>query len=133
MLLTIDPSDSRPIYVQIMDEIKRARVVGTLRPEEPLPSVRQLAGEIRVNPNTVSQAYRELEREGIVYVRRGQGTFVSASAPTATDRREIAESVAARALLDAHRNGITIEELIDLLQQHPHSNPTRTDARESAD
>src|SRR5690606_2978928 len=129
MLLSIDPSDPRPLYVQIMDEIKRARVLGTLRPEEPLPSVRQLAGEIRVNPNTVSQAYRELEREGIVYVRRGQGTFVTATGPTPSERREIAEGVAARALLDAHRHGISIEELIDLLQQHPHSNPMQSDAR----
>ena len=78
MQLSINTADPRPIYVQIMDEIRRAVVLGTLRPDDALPSVRQLAGDLRVNPNTVAQAYRELEREGITYVQRGQGTFVAA-------------------------------------------------------
>ena len=65
MIFSIDADRRRPIYVQIMDEVRRGRVLGTLRPGDPLPSVRQLAGELGVNPNTVKQAYRELEREGI--------------------------------------------------------------------
>jgi GntR family transcriptional regulator len=81
--LNLDPNDGRPLYLQIMDEVRRAIVVGTLRAEDPLPSVRELAAELVVNARTVSQAYQELEREGIVYVRRRQGTFVSpASIPT---------------------------------------------------
>jgi GntR family transcriptional regulator len=111
MLFEISASDARPIYVQIMDEIRRGIVLGTLPPDEPLPSVRQLAGDLRVNPNTVQQAYRELERDGVVYVRRGQGTFVSASSPNGSERRVLLESVVARALRDAYRHGITAEEL----------------------
>ena len=70
----------RPLYLQIMDEVRRALVVGTLRAEDPLPSVRELASQLVVNPRTVLQAYRELEREGVLYVRRGQGTFVAPDA-----------------------------------------------------
>jgi GntR family transcriptional regulator len=117
VLIAIDANDSRPIYVQIMDEVRRARVLGTIRPEEPLPSVRQLATELRVNPNTVSQAYRELEREGLVYVRRGQGTFLSDASPNGTERRALAQEVAVRALSDAHRHGLGAPELIDAIQQ----------------
>lgn len=113
MLITIDPNDARPIYVQIMDEIKRAVVVGTIQAHEALPSVRQLAADLRVNPNTVQQAYRELERSGRVYVRRGQGTFVEEDGGTrAGERRELAGMVATRALREAYRNGLSAEELV---------------------
>jgi GntR family transcriptional regulator len=115
MLISVDPGDPRPIYVQIVDEVRRAMVVGTLAPDAPLPSVRQLAVELRVNPNTVSQAYRELEREGLAYVRRGQGTFVAASRANGTERRALAGAVAARALRDAYRNGLSARELIDAI------------------
>lgn len=115
MLIQIRSSDSRPIYLQIMDEVRRARVVGVLNPEDPLPSVRQLAAELRVNPNTVQQAYRELEREGVVYVRRGQGTFVTNAAVDGLDRKEIALGIARRALQEAHRSGIGARELIDAI------------------
>lgn len=90
--------------------------VDVLRPDAPLPSVRQLAMELRVNPNTVAQAYRELEREDIVYVRRGQGTFVSGSTATGDLKRTQAFAVAERALLDAHRSGLTVDDLISALQ-----------------
>ncbi|MEX1182783.1 MAG: GntR family transcriptional regulator, partial [Gemmatimonadota bacterium] len=82
----IDASDQRAIYVQIMDEIRRGIVLGTWRDDEVLPSVRQLAVELRVNPNTVQQAYRELEREGVIYVRRGQGSYVAGPGAGAQQR-----------------------------------------------
>jgi GntR family transcriptional regulator len=77
MRVAISDGDHRPIYAQIMDEVRRALVVGSLAPEDPLPSVREPAAELRVNPNTVAQAYRELAGGGVVYMRRGLGTFVS--------------------------------------------------------
>ena len=116
MLIAINPSDPRPIYHQIMDEIRRALVVGTLAPDDPLPSVRQLAGELRINPNTVQQAYRELEREGVVHVRRGLGTFVSDALSQRTERGELARSVAERALREAHRHGLSVDELVDAVR-----------------
>ena len=64
MQVAINTADPRPIYLQIMDGVRRALVLGTLKAEDPLPSIRQLASDLRVNPNTVAQAYDELEREG---------------------------------------------------------------------
>jgi GntR family transcriptional regulator len=119
MLVNLDPHDGRPLYLQIMDEVRRAIVTGTLRPEDPLPSVRELAGELVVNPRTVSQAYQELEREGVVHVRRGQGTFVSAAVRkgAAQRRRSLAREVARRALLEARRNGLDAEEFVQMIQE----------------
>lgn len=112
----IDPADTRPIYMQIMDEVRRALVLETLKPDDPLPSVRQLAADLRVNPNTVQQAYRELERGGLIYVRRGQGTFVSRSVEPAVERETVSRQVAARALRDAYLHGLTFPELINALE-----------------
>ena len=116
MLIHIQPADPRPIYIQIMDEVRRARVIGTLQPEDPLPSVRQLAADLRVNPTTVQQAYRELEREGVVYVRRGQGTFATMAPIDGVDRRAIASGIAQRALVEAHRSGLRAQDLIDAIR-----------------
>ena len=115
MHVSINTTDGRPIYVQIMDEVRRALVVGTLRAEQMLPSVRQLAADLRLNPNTVAQAYRELEREGVVHVRRGQGTFVSERKAGEAERRGLVHDVAERALLDAYRNRVGTDELIEAI------------------
>jgi GntR family transcriptional regulator len=118
MLISLDPQDTRPIYVQIVDEVRRALVIGTLSADDPLPSVRDLAVKLRVNPNTVSQAYRELERQGMVYVRRGQGTYASPAKTDGAERRKLADGVALRALHDARRNGLDVDELITAIQHH---------------
>jgi GntR family transcriptional regulator len=118
MWVQLDERDARPIYVQIMDEVRRALVRGALRPEDPLPSVRDLASELVVNPRTVLQAYQELEREGVVYVRRGQGTFVAPNVhPDVRERQALAHGVAKRALLDARRNGLGVDDLVTALRE----------------
>jgi GntR family transcriptional regulator len=118
MLVNLDPNDARPLYLQIMDEVRRAIVLGTLKAEDPLPSVRELAADLVINPRTVSQAYQELERDGVIYVRRGQGTFVSPTARRgAGERRTLAAAVAKRALLDAQRHGLNAEELVTMIQK----------------
>lgn len=116
MLIEVAISDPRPIYLQIMDEVKRGVVLGTIQPDEVLPSVRQLAAELRVNPNTVQQAYRELERDGVVYVKRGQGTFIAQNSGGADERGALTAAVAERAARDAFRNGVSIDELIEALR-----------------
>ncbi|HYR08190.1 MAG TPA: GntR family transcriptional regulator [Longimicrobium sp.] len=115
MLVNLDPRDARPLYLQIMDEVRRALVRGTLQAEDPLPSVRELASELAVNPRTVSQAYGELEREGIIYVKRGQGTFVSPG--VRADRRALGREVAGRALTEARRNGLDVDELVTIIRE----------------
>ena len=118
MLVNLDPRDARPLYLQIMDEVRRALVLGTLRAEDPLPSVRELASELVVNPRTVSQAYRELEREGVVYVRRGQGTFVAPEFDRDRQERDtLARAVAKRALIEARRNGLGVDELVTMIRE----------------
>jgi GntR family transcriptional regulator len=117
VLISIDTHDPRPIYIQIVDEIRRALVLGILPADAPLPSVRQLAIDLRLNPNTVAQAYRELERLDLVYVKRGQGTFARPAALNGDERHSLATDVARRAIQDAHRNGLTEAELIDAIQR----------------
>jgi len=77
MKLTIDPDSSVPIYVQIEDTIHSLIAAGQLRPGEQLPTIRELAADIRVNLNTVARAYLELDREGVISTQRGKGTFVT--------------------------------------------------------
>jgi GntR family transcriptional regulator len=115
LVVNLDPSDARPLYLQIMDEVRRALVIGALRAEDPVPSVRELASQLVVNPRTVLQAYQELERAGVLYVKRGQGTFISASARA--DRAALAHDVALRALLDARRSGLAVSELVAAIRK----------------
>ncbi len=75
--MPVDPHSHIPIYEQIVEHIRGSVAAGVYRPEEALPSVRALALEFVVNPNTVQRAYQELERQGLVYTRRGLGVFVA--------------------------------------------------------
>lgn len=76
MLLHLDYRDSRPIYVQIMDALRQQIASGVLQPEEKLPSVRELAASLSINPNTIQRAYRQLEMEGWIATVPGKGCFV---------------------------------------------------------
>jgi GntR family transcriptional regulator len=100
-----------------MDEVQRAVATGLLRADEPLPAVRQLAAELRVNPNTVQHAYRALEQHGLVYVRRGRGTFVAAGGPPRPKPAQLARQVAERALREAFRHGLVASDLIAAIRE----------------
>jgi len=77
MHFRIDNASDRPVYRQIMDQIKRDIALGRLIKNEKLPTVRQLAGQIALNPNTIAKAYRQLEQEGIIVTKAGAGAFVA--------------------------------------------------------
>jgi GntR family transcriptional regulator len=117
VLIRVRPTDARPIYLQIMEEVRRAIALGLVEADEPLPSVRQLATDLRINPNTVQQAYRELERDGLVYARRGRGTFVAELRSTKRERQVLAREVAERAVRDAYGRGLTVEELVEAVRR----------------
>ena len=119
MLFRVDASSPVPIYAQIVGQVRAAVAAGEMVQGDPLPSVRQLAGELRVNPNTVAQAYRELEREGITYVQRGQGTFVAEmqSDRRHTEREELARALVDRMLDDALRLGLSPAEVRETLDR----------------
>ena len=88
-MLRIDPSDAIPIWKQIEEGVQRLVATGTLGPNDAVASVRELARELRVNPLTVSKAYRRLADAGVLTVRRGEGTFVAPEPPTMTaDERQ---------------------------------------------
>jgi GntR family transcriptional regulator len=78
--MQVDPRSHIPIYLQIADGIRAALAAGVYRPGDVLPSLRAMATDVHVNPNTVQRAYDELEREGLVYSQRGKGLFVTEQA-----------------------------------------------------
>ena len=93
--LNIDTSDPRPIGRQIEEGILRLVTSGTLAPGEPIPSVRDLARDLRVNPNTVAKAFQKLGEAGVLEMRRGEGTYVSLTPPLPTPAERQASLAAA--------------------------------------
>lgn len=113
MFSQIDARSTIPLYAQIATRIKVAIAAGDLAPGSGLPSVRQLAGQLRINPATVVQAYRELEVEGFVEMRQGAGTFVREMAEKRKieERSQQAMALAKRMLAEAGRLRISPQEL----------------------
>ncbi len=109
----IDPRSPTPLYEQIAARVRVAVAAGDLKPGEALPSVRALARELRVNPATVVQAYRDLALDGFVEIRHGQGTFVQ-EVPTFVQHEERAahaSKLVRKLLQDAARLGIDMDDL----------------------
>ncbi|HNS22676.1 MAG TPA: GntR family transcriptional regulator [Sedimentisphaerales bacterium] len=77
MQFRIDNASDRPVYLQIVDQVKRDIALGRLVKDERLPTVRQLALQLAINPNTIAKAFRQLEQEGIIVTRAGAGAFVA--------------------------------------------------------
>jgi GntR family transcriptional regulator len=113
LYIRLDPSLATPIYSQIVEQIRYLVARGALRPEDELPSVRALSGEHLINPNTVVRAYQELEREGLVYKRRGQGTYVAktARAMVKEERRRIVARRLTEAVREAGELGLSPDEV----------------------
>ena len=118
ILLKPNPSSGVPIYLQLMEQVKHAIETGALRPGEQLPSIRPLAEELVVNPNTVAKAYRELEHDGVIELRQGAGAFVSDKAPTQQDaeRLKAAQALVAQGIQRLRARGITDEEIRRLIE-----------------
>ncbi len=119
MFERIDPRSPTPLYAQIAGRLKVAIAAGELRPAAALPSVRQLAAELRVNPATVVQAYRDLEADGFVEIRHGAGTFVRELAPVrrARERARQATALVRQLLADARRVGVSLAELQEAIEE----------------
>ncbi len=117
--LHIDAGDGTPIYVQLERGIRAAIATGRLKPGEKLPTVRQLAVDLRINANTVAKVYAELERGGVVETRRGVGTFVlePAAVPSRRDSAPALRQAADRFIAEAAALGFSLEQIIEHLQQ----------------
>lgn len=87
-MIHLNYRDSKPIYEQIKDGLRRLVVSGAVRTDEKLPSVRELATSLSINPNTIQKAYRELEQEGYIYTIAGKGSYAAERADVATGRNE---------------------------------------------
>ncbi|MBQ9512686.1 MAG: GntR family transcriptional regulator [Lachnospiraceae bacterium] len=112
-MITLDYSDSRPIYEQIVEKYKLLILKGVLVPDEQMPSVRNLAMEISTNPNTVQKAFAELERQGFIYSVKGRGNFVAANPSLLEERKkQIARELALK-FKEAASIGIPKGELLD--------------------
>ncbi|RJP21270.1 MAG: GntR family transcriptional regulator [Candidatus Omnitrophota bacterium] len=119
MLIQIDLTNGVPIFLQIVRQVKYKVAVGALMPGDQLPSVRQLAGDLRINPNTVAKSYTELERAGIIVTKRGAGCFV-AEKTVIIEKEERLKIIAAhvdRALTEAFHLDIPLKEVETLFHQ----------------
>ena len=85
-MLQLDFGDRRPIYEQIKDKIKNLIIMGVLKENEKIPSVRELATSLTINPNTIQKAYKDLENEGYIYSQKARGSFVAPQKKTACER-----------------------------------------------
>lgn len=118
MLLHIS-SDGPPIYQQIVEQIRFRIVSGQLAVGDELPTIRGLAESVRVNPNTVARAYRELEQEGLVEKRRTVGTFVASTQArlSARERKRLLAPHIDRVLIQAKQVGMSLDELVSSITE----------------
>lgn len=115
MQFRIDNASDRPVYLQIIDQVKRDIAIGRLLREERLPTVRQLAQQLAINPNTIAKAYRQLEQEGIIVTKAGAGAFVASldSSLSKAVRKRIVCDQLERVVVDAFHMQIEKPILVD--------------------
>ena len=119
MLFHVNPSSGVPIYVQVETQIKNAIAAGALKSGQPLPSVRKLAAELGINPNTAARAYQELEREGTITTVPGGGTFVAGGKPRflKSERIRRLQPYARQIAVEGTQLGLNETEILDLVQE----------------
>jgi len=119
MIFQIDFKSGTPVYLQLVEQIRHAAASGGLRTGEPLPSIRPLAEELRVNRNTIAKAYAELESQGVIETVPGKGCFLKAvgSPLTKTARNDLLVQEIDRAVVAAHHLQISDAELLALVQK----------------
>ncbi len=115
-MVHLDYRDARPIYTQIIDGFREQITTGILRSGERLPSVRELAAQLTINPNTIQRAYRELEAGGWIVTVPGKGCFVNDRAPVGADRQQLLEEFD-RITAALVSTGVSREDLAQLILQ----------------
>ena len=119
MLLQIDFKSGKPVYLQLVDQIRYAAASGGLRTGEPLPSIRPLAEELRVNRNTIAKAYAELESQGVIETSPGKGCFLKKTESPFTQpaREKILVKEIDEAVVAAHHLQVDRETFLDLVKE----------------
>ena len=116
-MISLNYRDSRPIYEQIKDGLRKLIVTGAMAPDEKLPSVRALATQLSINPNTIQRAYNELEGEGYIYSVPGKGSFASGSMDADAARRKELLTRVRELVTELRYLGVTDEELLAILKE----------------
>ena len=116
-LITLNYRDSRPIYEQLEEKLRRMILSGAIREGERLPSVRELAGQLAINPNTIQRAYRELEQAGFIYSMPGKGSFAGSLRDVDDGRKQELRQRFLAAAKELLQLGESREELQRLLQE----------------
>ena len=111
-MLILNYRDSRPIYQQIKDGLRKLILTGAIAADEKLPSVRSLATELAINPNTIQRAYAELESEGVIYSVAGKGSFATPHHEAATARKEELMTEIDALVVELRDLGVTDEEIV---------------------
>ena len=116
----IDPQAGVPIYQQVIEQLKRAISLGIYQVGEPIPTIREMALHLQVNPNTVAKGVRELEREGLLITKVGKGSFVSEQAlgQSTNDRDQKGQTLTRQYAKDMSWLGFQEQESVDLLRQN---------------
>jgi GntR family transcriptional regulator len=115
-LFHLNASSGIPVYLQLIEQVRHAIETGSLQTGDQLPTIRGLAQELVINPNTVVRAYRELEHDGVVELRHGSGVFISASIAAKSKQMRQAQAIMAQALERIDKIGITARELRRLFE-----------------
>lgn len=116
-MISLNYRDSRPIYEQIRDGLRKLIVTGALSADEKLPSVRALAAQLAINPNTIQRAYNELEGEGYIYSVPGKGSFAAANAVADSARRAELLTQVRELLSELRYLGVSQQELLNLVKE----------------
>ncbi|MCR3758983.1 GntR family transcriptional regulator [Clostridium felsineum] len=119
-MIYIDNKSSSPIYEQVIDQVKEQVIKGILRGGDKLPSVRQMASIITVNPNTISRAYSELERQNIIETIKGKGTYVAANYKPVMEQERLIKlkSAIKKIIIESSYIGVSEEELINIIKEN---------------
>jgi len=117
-MFAINPADPAPIWRQIEEGMRRLIALGALKPGGPVPSMRDLARDLRVNPNTVARAYQRLTEGGVLAVRRGEGTFVAEqpAQPRKSEKNEMLRDAAQRFVSAAVAAGAELQEAVEAVE-----------------
>lgn len=117
-MITLNFKDKRPIYEQVIDRLKELMVVGALPENTQLPSVRSLAVELSINPNTIQRAYAELERQGYIYSLKGRGNFVAENERLRDLKIDEVKEKIRDVIDEARKLGLRDEEIIAVIREY---------------
>ena len=123
-MISLNYRDSRPIYEQIKDGLRKLIVTGAMAPDEKLPSVRAMATQLSINPNTIQRAYNELENEGYIYSVPGKGSFAAGNAGADESRKQELLGKVRELLAELRYLGVSQEELLALVKEEPETEST---------